>query len=97
MSDEKAERPVIKCQGQVTLARLPNPNENPERGRISTLALSTLGRSSPVGYLYLRQREGYRLGFVFEVEITLRRIPEEEFYAQRGLKPRPETAGVKPV
>ena len=96
MSEEKAERPVIKCQGQVITARLPNPNENPEQGRISTIALSTPG-SPRLGYLYLRQIQGYRLGFVFEVEITLRRIPEEEFYTQRGLKPRPETTGVEPV
>ena len=96
MSDEKAERPVIKCQGQVVNVRLPRPNENPKEGRISTIALSTPGVPQ-IGYLYLRQLQGYRLGFAFAVEVTLHRIPDDKFYDKRDLKPRPETGGVEPV
>jgi len=96
MSEEKAERNAIRCQGQVMNVRLPLINEAPEQGGISTIVLST-PEVPQMGYLYLRQLQGYDLGFVFEVEVTLNRMPAEEFFDKRGLKPRPRTNGVAPV
>ena len=96
MGEEEAERTVIKCQGQVVNVRLPRVNEDPDQGGISTIALST-PEVSQLGYLYLRQPQDYSLGFVFEIEITLHRIPSDKFFDKRGLKRMPITNGANPI
>lgn len=84
MSEEQAEIHVIKCRGQVTLVRLPNEKEDLNLGAVSTIILGT--GDPKLGFLYL-QGEDYRLGSVFEIEITLHQMSPEEFSIKRNLKP----------
>lgn len=99
MGDEKAEIPAFKfkCQGQVSNIRLPLREEDTDRGMVSTVTLIS-PEAQHIGYLYLRHRDGpYNLGFVFEVEVALRQIPPERFYANLGGKQMPKLSGVDPV
>jgi len=96
VTEEKVERPIIKCQGQVVNVRLPHLHERPEQGKLSTISLTTQ-ETSQLGYLYLRQSQGYPLGYMFEIEIKLHRIPSKEFFVRQGWKSIPNTNGVNPV